>query len=67
MKIKIIKEQSGAKEVKLAQSISVSELAKKMDIVLPNYIVRVNNKIVPEDEKVADGDVIHFFRVISGG
>lgn len=66
MKIKVIQENK-KREVKLDKKISISELAKRLDIVMPNYIVKLNNKIVPEDEVIADGDVVEFFKVISGG
>ncbi|MEW6095753.1 MAG: MoaD/ThiS family protein [bacterium] len=66
MKIKVIHE-SKIKKVKIDSKMSVAKLAKKLDVILPNYIVKLNNKIVPEDEMVKDGDTIEFFKVISGG
>lgn len=66
MKIKIIHENK-KKEIQLEKKITISELAKRLNIVMPNYIVKLNNKIVPEDEILNNGDTVEFFKVISGG
>lgn len=65
MKIKLVVEGK-IKTITIKKS-SIIDLAKNQGIVLSNYIVRVNDKIVPEDEKLKDGDVVEFFKVISGG
>ena len=66
MKIKVI-EPSKIKEMDLDRPISVSELAKKLHIVMPSHLVRINNKIVPDTEKVKNKDEVEFFKIISGG
>ncbi|MEM0473138.1 MAG: MoaD/ThiS family protein [Candidatus Aenigmatarchaeota archaeon] len=65
MKIKLVVEGK-SKTITIKKS-SIIDLAKNQGIILSNYIVRVNDKIVPEDEKLKDGDVVEFFKVISGG
>ncbi|MCX8178725.1 MAG: MoaD/ThiS family protein [Candidatus Aenigmarchaeota archaeon] len=65
MKIKLVVE--GKNKTIVIKKSNIIDLAKNQGIVLSNYIVRVNNKIVPEDEKLKDGDVVEFFKVISGG
>ncbi|MBU5690065.1 MAG: MoaD/ThiS family protein [Candidatus Aenigmatarchaeota archaeon] len=65
MKIKLVVDGK-ARKIDTKKS-TIIDLAKSHDIVLSNYIVRVNGKIVPEDEKLKDGDVIELFKVISGG
>ncbi|MEM5777626.1 MAG: MoaD/ThiS family protein [Candidatus Aenigmatarchaeota archaeon] len=66
MKIKVIFEGK-IKQLKAVKGMSIAELARYNDIVLSNYIVKVNNIIVPEDEKINEKDKIEFLRVISGG
>lgn len=66
MKIKVI-EADITKDVNIDRPLTVSELAKKMDIVLPSYIAKINNRIVPDTERVKDKDEVEFFKIISGG
>jgi len=66
MKIKVILDGK-AKLLNGKKGMSIAELAKENGIVLSNYIVKVNDVIVPEDEKVGEKDKIEFFKVISGG
>ncbi|MEM5801047.1 MAG: MoaD/ThiS family protein [Candidatus Aenigmatarchaeota archaeon] len=66
MKIKVILEGK-VKQLKAEKGMSIAELAKKNGIILSNYIVKVNDAIVPEDEKINEKDKIEFLKVISGG
>lgn len=66
MKIKII-ENNKFKEMDVKKGLTIAELARKLEIVLPTYIPKVNGKIVPDDEKLNEGDKISFFKVVSGG
>lgn len=66
MKIKV-KKDGKIKRVKIGKNATVSELAKDLGITFQNYIVRINDKIVPDDEKLKEKDEVEFFRVISGG
>ncbi|MFH8080899.1 MAG: MoaD/ThiS family protein [Candidatus Aenigmatarchaeota archaeon] len=66
MKIKIIFE--GKKRVvEYRKNMSIIELAKKNNIILPNYVVKINGELVPEDEKIKENDKIEFIRITSGG
>ncbi|MBU5688728.1 MAG: MoaD/ThiS family protein [Candidatus Aenigmarchaeota archaeon] len=66
MKIKVIFEGK-VKQLKAEKGMSIAELARKNGIILSNYIVKVNDVIVPEDEKINEKDKIEFLKVISGG
>ncbi|MBU5688212.1 MAG: MoaD/ThiS family protein [Candidatus Aenigmarchaeota archaeon] len=66
MKIKVIFEGK-VKQLKAEKGMSIVELARKNGIILSNYIVKVNDVIVPEDEKINEKDKIEFLKVISGG
>ncbi len=66
MKIKVVIEGK-EKVLDFKKGDSIADLARKNGIILSNYIVRVNESIVPEDEKVKEKDRIEFLKVISGG
>ena len=66
MKIKVL-ESARLKEMELDRSITVSELANRLGIVMPSYIAKINNKIVPDTTKVKAKDEVEFFKIISGG
>lgn len=51
----------------MTKGLTIHELARKLGVVLPNYIVKINNKLVPENEEIANGDSVHFMKVVSGG
>ncbi len=66
MIIKVI-ESGKLKEVEISKAVTVSELAKRLNIVMPSYIAKINNIIVPDTEKVKEKDEVEFFKIISGG
>ncbi len=66
MKIKVI-ESINTKELELDGTLTVSELARKLNIVMPAHIAKINNRIVPDTEKVKEKDEVEFFKIISGG
>lgn len=55
------------KKLRVKKNTSVKDIAKQLGITAANYIVRKDDKIVPDTERVDAKDVIEFFRVISGG
>lgn len=55
------------KEVKVKDGVTVLKLAEKLKLNLPSHIAKLNDQIVPDDEKMSDGDEVEFFKVISGG
>jgi sulfur carrier protein len=66
MKIKVVIDGK-ERVLKYKKGMKVADLARENNIVLSNYIVKVNDAIVPEDEKVKEKDKIEFLKVISGG
>lgn len=66
MKIKV-RDGKTTKEMRIDTNMTIADLSKKMSIMLSEHIIRVNNEIVPDNEKLRDGDVIEFMKVISGG
>ena len=66
MKIKVKKNEK-TREIKIKKNITVSELAKQLNITLQNHIVKVDDRLVPDDEKLKEGNTVEFFIVISGG
>jgi len=64
MKIKVIIDGK-TKKLELSKPITILELAEKLNIVLPCFIVKVNGKIVPEDDEAMG--TIEFVRITSGG
>ncbi|MCX8179671.1 MAG: MoaD/ThiS family protein [Candidatus Aenigmarchaeota archaeon] len=66
MKIKIVL-GGKKKEVEVKNGENIIELAKRNNIILSNYIVKVNGKIVPENQVIKRYDKIEFIRIASGG
>jgi len=66
MKIKVVIDGK-ERVLSYKKGMKIADLARENNIILSNYIVRVNNVIVPEDEIVKEGDKIDFLKVISGG
>jgi sulfur carrier protein len=66
MKIKVVIDGK-ERVLKYKKGMKVADLARENNLVLSNYIVKVNDAIVPEDEKVKEKDKIEFLKVISGG
>lgn len=66
MRIKVI-ESAKTREMDIKKPITVSELAKRLDITMPSYIARINNRIVPDTERLKNKDEVEFFKIISGG
>lgn len=54
------------KEISL-DKISIRRLFKMLNLLLEEYIVIVNGRIVTEDYIVKDGDEIVLYPVVSGG
>jgi sulfur carrier protein len=66
MKIKVVIDGK-ERLLNYKKGMRIADLARENNIILSNYIVRVNDAIVPEDEKVKEKDKIEFLKVISGG
>lgn len=55
------------KSVKLAEGSSVLDLIKKLDMRPDNWIATRDNKAIPDDSPLKDGDSIRLLSVVSGG
>jgi sulfur carrier protein len=66
MKIKVVIDGK-ERQLNYKKGMRIADLARENNIILSNYIVRVNDNIVPEDERVGEKDKIEFLKVISGG
>lgn len=51
----------------LSSEIQILELLERLDFNLETVVVKRNGKIVPEEEKLEDGDEIEVVPVVSGG
>lgn len=45
----------------------VMDLIEKMELNSEELVVRLNDKIVPEEERLNDGDKLELIPVVSGG
>lgn len=66
MAIRIRVANGTVKEISL-DKISIRRLFKMLNLLLEEYIVVVNGRIVTEDYIVKDGDEIVLYPVVSGG
>lgn len=66
MAIRIRVANGTVKEISL-DKISIGRLFKMLNLLLEEYIVVVNGRIVTEDYIVKDGDEIVLYPVVSGG
>lgn len=69
MKVKVRSFPEGQirKEITLEDNARVFELLKKLDLRPDNWIVVRDDKAIPEDAPLKDGDSIRLLSVISGG
>lgn len=51
----------------LSSKIQILELLERLDFNPETVVVKRNGKIVPEEEKLEDGDEIEIVPVVSGG
>ncbi len=66
MKVKI-NDNGQIREVDIKNASTVAEAAKKVKIILPSYLAKLGNRIVPDTQKLKESDEIEFFKIISGG
>jgi len=64
--VKILFANDGIKEVD-AVGMCVGELLKKLGLLVEEYIVVVNGRVVTEDYVLRDGDEVKLYPVVSGG
>lgn len=66
VKVKIIGQRS-AREVRVPQKIRIADLLNRLGQNRETVVVRLNGKIVAEEERIADGDSIEILPVVTGG
>jgi len=59
--------QPESKVVKLSQGSSILDLLEKLGQNPQVVAVKLNGRIVPEQEKLADGDQVELIPVVTGG
>lgn len=66
VKVKIIGQRS-AREVRVPQKTRIADLLNRLGQNRETVVVRLNGKIVAEEEHLADGDSIEILPVVTGG
>ena len=67
MKVKIKILGDGEKVVDIGEDATVSEALHKAGLLATEYVVTRRGKVIAEDEKLADGDELILYPVVSGG
>ncbi len=68
--IKIVVKQVGKRhkrELRLAPHATIADLLRKLDQNRETIVVRRNGKIVVEEERLSDGDLIEILPIVTGG
>jgi len=68
--IKVTVKQVGNKhkrEFRLGPHATIADLLKELDHNRETIVVRRNGKIVVEEERLADGDLIEILPIVTGG
>jgi len=68
--IKVTVKQVGKKhkrELRLAPRATIADLLKELGHNRETVVVKRNGKIVVEEERLADGDLIEILTVVTGG
>jgi sulfur carrier protein len=64
--VKIIGERK-IRKVRVPHESSLSELLRLVDRNRETVAVRLNGKIVAEEERLADGDLVEIIPIVTGG
>lgn len=59
--------QKPARKLKVAAKTTIADLLKQLDQNRETVVVRLNGKIVAEEERLAAGDFIEILPVVTGG
>ena len=68
--IKVTVKQVGKKhkrEIRLGPHTTIADLLQKLDYSRETVVVRRNEKIVVEEERLSDGDLIEILPIVTGG
>jgi thiamine biosynthesis protein ThiS len=66
VKVRVIG-QRAAREVMVPQKARIADLLDQLGQNRETVVVRVNGKIVAEEERLADGDSVEILTVVTGG
>lgn len=66
VKVRVIG-QRVAREIKVPQKTRIADLLDKLGQNRETIVVRLNGKIVAEEERLADGDSVEILPVVTGG
>ncbi len=70
MSIKIVVREAGRRqkrEIRVSRRAVVADLLKKLGQNRETVVVRVNGKIVAEEEHLKSGDVVEIIPIVTGG
>lgn len=68
--IKVTVRQAGKKrkrEIRLDPHTTIADLLQKLGYSRETIVVRRNKKIVAEEERLSDGDLIEILTIVTGG
>lgn len=66
VKVKIIG-QRATRKVKVAPRTKITELLNQLGQNRETVVVRLNGKIIAEEERLSDGDSVEILPVVTGG
>ena len=66
VKVRVIGQKT-IQKVKIAQKTSIADLLNKLGQNRETVVVRLNGKIIAEEERLADGDSVEILPVVTGG
>lgn len=66
VKVRVIG-QGAARKIKVPQKTKVADLIDQLGQNRETVVVRLNGKIVAEDERLADGNSVEILTVVTGG
>jgi sulfur carrier protein len=59
--------QKRTKKIRLMQGAKIADLLKRLNYNPDVVAVRCNKKIVPEEERLANGDIVEIIPIVTGG
>jgi sulfur carrier protein len=59
--------QRKAKKIRLTQGAKIVDLLKQLNYNPDVVAVRCNKKIVPEEERLTNGDLVEIIPIVTGG
>ena len=66
VKVRVIGQRAACK-IKVPQKTRIADLLDQLGQNRETVVVRLNGKVVAEEEHLADGDSVEILRVVTGG